>query len=56
MSRKIQIWPSLDPEIHKELTEMAEKEKRKVPDMAAILIELAIKEKKRRRKGGNKEE
>lgn len=48
--RKIQIWPSVSPDIHLEIENMAKKENRKFNDMAAVLIERAIKEHKRKRR------
>lgn len=54
-SRKIQIWPSVSPETYKEIDEMAKKENRKFNDMAAILIEIAIKERKRKRKNAKED-
>ncbi len=47
---RIRIWPSLSQEMYDELKEMAEKERRKIHEMAAVLIENAIKERQRQRK------
>jgi len=47
---KIRVWPSLDQSTYDSLKEIADSERRKVPEMASILIENAIKERQRRRK------
>lgn len=52
---KIRIWPSISFELHKELEEMADKERRTVHDMAAILIENSINERKRKRKNAKED-
>jgi hypothetical protein len=48
---RIRIWPSLDQQVYDDLKEIADNEHRKVPDMASILIENAIKERNRKKKG-----
>lgn len=50
MSRKNQVWPQLSDEVYAELDSMAKKEHRTATKMAAILIENAVNERKRKRK------
>jgi hypothetical protein len=52
---KIRVWPSLDQDLHDQLVEIAAKEHRKVHEMAAILIENAIKERQRKRKNAKED-
>lgn len=52
---RIRIWPSLDQDIHDQLVEIAEKEHRKPHEMAAILIENAIKERQRKRRNAKED-
>lgn len=53
---KIRVWPGLSEEVYADLKGIAEKEKRKIADMAAILIESAINERKRQKKKNSKGE
>jgi metal-responsive CopG/Arc/MetJ family transcriptional regulator len=46
------VWPALPEEVYADLEEVSSKEKRKPSEMAAILIENALKERKRKRKDG----
>ena len=46
----VRVWPSLSKEVFNDLKDFAEEEKRKPSEMAAIFIENAIKERKRKRK------
>lgn len=46
----IRVWPALEEAVYQDLEEIAKAEKRKPSEMAAILIESAIKERKRKRK------
>lgn len=48
---KIQVWPSIKQSTWNEIEDMAKKEQRKFNDMVALLIENAVKERKRKRKG-----
>lgn len=48
--QKIRVWPSLSEDVYIDLKIFAAEEKRKPSDMAAIFIENAIKERKRKRK------
>ena len=52
---RIRIWPSLDQPTYDSLKEIADSERRKVPEMAAILIENAIKERQRKRKNAKED-
>jgi hypothetical protein len=47
---KIQVWPSIRQSTWNEIEEMAKKERRKFNDMVAVLIENAVKERKRKRR------
>ena len=47
---KIQVWPSIKQSTWNEIEDMAKKEQRKFNDMVAVLIENAVKERKRKRK------
>lgn len=47
----VQIWATVSVDLSNEIDEIAEREKRKKTEMVAILIESAIKERKRRRNG-----
>ena len=46
----VQVWATVSTEISDEIDEMAERERRKKTEMVALLIESAIKERKRKRK------
>lgn len=48
---KVQLWPSVKQEVYDEIESLSIKENRKVNEMAAILLENAIKERKRKRNG-----
>lgn len=48
---KIQVWPSIKQSTWNEIEDMAKREQRKFNDMVAVLIESAVKERKRNRKG-----
>ncbi len=50
MQETQRIWPKLPIEVFNELVEFANEERRTPAEMAAIFIENAIKERKRRRK------
>lgn len=52
---KKQIWPNLRIEVFNDLKEIADKENRTEAQMAEILIENAIKERKRKRKNVKEE-
>lgn len=47
----VQVWATVSAEISDEIDEMAERERRKKTEMVAVLIESAIKERKRKRIG-----
>lgn len=47
---KRRVWPALSDEVYADLIIYASEEKRKLSEMAAIFIENAIKERKRKRK------
>lgn len=51
MSRKNQVWATISDEMYQQLVIMAENERRKLTQMAAILLENAIKERQRKKKG-----
>lgn len=51
----VQIWATVSAEIGEEIEEIAEREKRKKTEMVAILIENALKERKRKRKNAKEE-
>lgn len=53
---RVRIWPSLTEDVFSDLVIFANEEKRKPSEMAAIFIENAIKERKRRRKNGKPED
>ena len=46
-----QICTTVSADLFKEISELAEKENRKLAPMAAILLENAMKERKRKRSG-----
>ena len=52
---KRRVWPILSDEVYADLVIYAAEEKRKLSEMAAIFIENAIKEKKRKRSGKAKD-
>ncbi len=52
---KRRVWPSLSDEVYADLVIYAAEEKRKLSEMAAIFIENAIKERKRRRKNAKED-
>lgn len=54
--KKIQVWGSIDEDVYAEIEKMAAKEHRKETQMVAILIEYAVKERKRSRKKNAKED
>jgi hypothetical protein len=45
------VWPKLSGEVYSDLDVFAKEEKRTASEMAAIFIENAIKERKRKRNG-----
>lgn len=47
---KVQVWPSINKATWDEIDAMAKNERRKFNDMVAVLIENAVKERKRKRK------
>jgi hypothetical protein len=47
---KVQVWPSISKTTWDEIDGMAKGERRKFNDMVAILIENAVKERKRKRR------
>ncbi len=49
--KKKQIWPNLRIEVYNDLKKIADRENRGEAEMAAILIENAIKERNRKKKG-----
>lgn len=53
---KVQMWPLVRKEIYDEIEQMAAKENRKVNEMAAILLENAVKERKRKRKNAKEDQ
>jgi len=44
------VWPKLPSSVYEDLCEFANEERRTASEMAAIFIESAIKERKRKRK------
>lgn len=44
------VWPALTEDVYDDLWEFAKEERRTASEMAAIFIENAIKERKRKRK------
>lgn len=50
MARKNQVWATLEEDIYAEVEAMAEREQRKMTDMIAILVKLAVKERNRKHK------
>ncbi len=55
MARKNQVWATLKEEIYDQVDKMAKSERRPVTQMVAILIENAIKERQRKKKGSKDE-
>jgi hypothetical protein len=55
MSRRPQISTTVDQDVYDQISKLADSEKRTVSEMTALLLELAIKEKTRNRKGGKTE-
>lgn len=53
---KKRVWPALSDEVYADLITYAAEEKRKLSEMAAIFIENAIKERKRRRKNAKEDQ
>lgn len=53
---KRRVWPALSDEVYADLAIYAAEEKRKLSEMAAIFIEAAIKERKRKRKNNQRNE
>jgi hypothetical protein len=51
MSRGKQISATIEPSLYDEIDKMATKERRSVSEMAAILLENAVKERNRKKKG-----
>lgn len=51
-----QVSATIDPELYKEIGELAEKSNRTISKMVAILLEAAVKERKRKRKNNNQNE
>jgi hypothetical protein len=49
------VWPKLSMEVYADLDVFAKEEKRTASEMAAIFIENAIKERKRKRNGKAKD-
>lgn len=52
---KHQVWATVDNVIYNDIEYLAKKEKRKVTQMVAILIESAVNERKRKRKNAKEE-
>lgn len=50
MQETQRVWPKLPMDIFNDLMEFAQEERRTTSEMAAIFIENAIKERKRKRK------
>jgi hypothetical protein len=50
--QKPQVSASIEKELYDEIAEMAEKQSRSVSAMVAILLQQAVKEKKRKSKHG----
>ena len=46
----VQIWATVSTEVNEDLEKIAERESRKKTEVVAILVESAIKERKRKRK------
>lgn len=53
---KKRVWPALSDEVYADLVIYAAEEKRKLSEMAAIFIENAIKERKRKRKNAKEDQ
>lgn len=53
---KVRVWPSIEMETHAFIDELAQKERRTVSEMAAILIENAVKERQRKRKDAKEDQ
>jgi hypothetical protein len=49
------VWPKLSEEVHADLCEFSKEERRTPAEMAAIFIENAIKERKRKRKNAKED-
>ena len=49
------VWPKLSMDVYADLEIFAKEERRTVSEMAAILIENAIKERKRKRKNAKED-
>lgn len=49
------VWPALTDDVYNDLWDFAKEEKRTASEMAAIFIENAIKERKRKRNGKAKD-
>lgn len=56
MAKQNQVWATLSDEMYQQLEAMAIEERRKMTQMAAILLENAIKERQRKRKKSAKDE
>ncbi len=55
MSRSPQVSATIPVELHQQITDLAEKNNRSISEMVAILLQQAVKEKTRNRRG-NKED
>jgi hypothetical protein len=49
------VWPALPEEVYDDLWDFAKEERRTASEMAAIFIENAIKERKRKRKNAKED-
>lgn len=54
-TQKNRVWPVLTEDVYSDLLKIASEERRKPSEMAAILIENAIKERKRKRKNAKED-
>lgn len=54
MSQNPQVSATVDKETHSEINKMAEKEKRSLSEMVAILLQQAVKNRLRKRKNTTK--
>ncbi len=55
-NRNPQVSATVDPDLYQEIDEMAKKNNRTLSKMVAILLESAVKERKRKRKNNQQNE
>ena len=55
MQETQRVWPKLEMDVYRDLRDFAIEEKRTPSEMAAIFIENAIKERKRKRKNAKED-